>query len=496
MIYANHDYTIDYNKSLSRICRKSFFQFTKKFWTTIIEDEPVWNWHIEYLCEEAQKVLTPVFTMQPKIYDLIINISPGETKSTLFSVLLTPWALTNMPRFRSINGSFALDLGLEMSRKARDVMESDLYHDLFPEVQIRKDQNTKSNFVTTGKGQRITTATGAGITGKHAHALIVDDPLDPRQAASDIELLAANNWMEETLPSRKVDKRVTPLILIHQRLHQNDPTGSRMAKVKAARKRGEEDKVKLISLPASDEYPIHPPELKDHYVDGLMNPSRTSRAVLEDVRDVSGEFVLAGQYGQQPVPRGGGMFQIPMLKRGRSLPEGGFTRIVRYWDKAGSHDAGCWTVGCKMGLEVRKVKGMPRPLKRFWILDILRFRRAVHEREELIYNAAMEDGYDVEIYLEQEGGSGGKDQLSLSISGLAGFRVYGDKPVGDKVVRADPAAVQWNNGNFVMMDGEWNDDCIDEVRYFPYSTYKDQVDAISGAFTELARPRIKIGAVR
>ena len=473
------------------LCRKSLFEFVKRFWDVIIEEEPEWNWHISFLCDEVQKTMERVFLSQPKLYDLIINISPGETKSTLVSVCLTPWAWTRMPSFRSINGSYAADLSLEMSRKARDIVESDEYRECFPEVAIRKDQNTKSNFVTTSKGQRITTSTGAGITGKHAHALIIDDPLNPKQASSDAELKEANMWMEETLSSRKVNKTVTPTILIMQRLAQNDPTGSRLSKCKKEGGKG----VRHICLPATDDYPIKPKRLQRNYVNGLMNPIRTTRAVLEEVKMVSGDFVLSCQYGQSPIPRGGGMFKRDRVKIVRSLPIEGFKRVVRYWDKAGSHDSGCWTVGAKIAHQEIKLPGSV-VANRFWLLDVVRFREAVEAREQIILNTAQSDGVDIHVALEQEGGSGGKDQIYASISNLAGFRVRADRPVGDKVVRADPAAVQWNNYNFCMIEASWNEIFLDELQYFPYSTFKDQVDALSGAFAYLMAPRMKIGAFR
>jgi hypothetical protein len=246
--------SLDYHKTIAAVSKRSFYHFLRHFWGIVNEEEPEWNWHIEYLCNEIQEMLERVFKNEPKQHDLIVNISPGETKSTIFSIYLTPWAWTRMPSFRSINGSYADDLALEMARKARDVVQSEKYMACFPDVRIRNDMNTKSNFVTTRGGQRISTSTGAGITGKHAHAIIIDDPLNPKQAASEVELEKANNWMTETLPSRKVNKMVSPMMLIMQRLHQNDPTGNRLKRAEGS----ETDRVRHISLPATTEYTVKP----------------------------------------------------------------------------------------------------------------------------------------------------------------------------------------------------------------------------------------------
>ena len=68
-------------------CRRSFFTFVQEFWSTIVTEEPVYNWHIPFLCEELEKVLWRVIARQPKAYDLIINIPPGTTKTTIASIM-------------------------------------------------------------------------------------------------------------------------------------------------------------------------------------------------------------------------------------------------------------------------------------------------------------------------------------------------------------------------------------------------------------------------
>ena len=92
--------------------------------------------------------------------------------------------------------------------------------------------------------------------------------------------------------------------------------------------------------------------------------------------------------------------------------------------------------------------------------------------------------------MEQEPGSGGKESAENTIRNLAGFSVYAERSTGDKTFRADPYSVQVNNGNVILMSGLWNRDFIEEHRFFPYSTYKDQVDAAGGAFSKLVARKI------
>ena len=88
-----------------------------------------------------------------------------------------------------------------------------------------------------------------------------------------------------------------------------------------------------------------------------------------------------------------------------------------------------------------------------------------------------------------EPGSGGKESAEGTIKNLAGFSCYADRPTGNKEFRADPWSVQVNNGNVMMMQGLWNLLWIDEHRYFPFGTYKDQVDASAGGFNKLSGKR-------
>ena len=470
------------------ICEDSFYEFVREFWDVIVPEEPVWNWHIKYLCDQLQLLAERVFEGKPKKHDLIVNISPGSTKSTIASVMFPAWTWTRMPTARHICGSHAFDLGMELSRKCRDIILEQsrpngkpCYSDCWPEIKLRDDQNTKGHFANTRNGMRKSvTVGGKSPVGFHAHFLIVDDPIDPQKAVSKVELKKANDWMSETLPSRKVDKSVTPTILIMQRLHQDDPTGNRLAQKEA-------DPVKHICLPADmHEYDVKPRHLRRQYVDGLMDPVRLSRPVLKASFANMGEYGYAGQFGQQPTPRGGSMFKVERLQIQTALRLDLYTKLYRFWDKAGTHQGGAFTVGALLGLDSEGY---------YWVLDIVRGQWASDDRERVIKLTAEVDGRKVPIGLEQEPGSGGKDSAEATVRNLPGHRVSLVRPTGDKEWRADPFSAQVNASNVKIAKGDWNYTYIEELRYFPVSKYKDQVDASSGAFNLISTVRKRVGAL-
>ncbi|MDI9575243.1 MAG: phage terminase large subunit, partial [Bacteroidota bacterium] len=200
--------------------------------------------------------------------------------------------------------------------------------------------------------------------------------------------------------------------------------------------------------------------------------------VLEQKRIEMGDYAFSMQYLQEIVPKAGSFFDVSKLLTINNIDEKEFVRVVRYWDKAGTHQAGCYTVGVKMAMLKNRT---------YAVLDVVRGQWEASEREKIIKQVAELDGNNVTIYIEQEPGSGGKESAESTIRNLAGYRCYADRPTGDKIMRADTFAVQLNAGNVSMLRADWNAEYKRELEYFPYSKYKDQVDASSGAFNILLK---------
>lgn len=462
---------ISENSLIRDICRESFADFVKEFWSVINTEELVWNWHMQVLCDELQKLAENLFAGKPREYDLIINISPGSSKSTICSQMFPAWCWARMPQACVIGASYSQHIAMNNSRKQRDIIKSQKYIDLF-RVFVRRDQDGKSFFMNYNGGYRYAVGIGGSVTGMHGHFLIVDDPLNPKEANSEKDLETANTWMTETLPSRKINKDTAVTILIMQRLHENDCTGMLLAKQRDIEKKD----VKLICLPAEIATNVYPPELARNYIDGLMDPVRLSRKVLDKFRRDLGQYAYAGQFGQSPIPREGALFTPENIVIVPNLP-GPVDKMIRYWDKAGTQDGGCYTAGVKIA---RLRDGS------YIVLDCIRGQWEPFRRNKIIRQTAEMDGFVCQVALEVEPGSGGKESGLISAKELAGFKLHLDRPVGDKALRAEPFSSQVAAGNVYMLQGDWNRAFVDELRLFPNSTYKDQVDAASAGFNLLA----------
>lgn len=366
---------INASKAIAELCRRSLFEFVQEFWDVIIPEDPIWNWHIEFLCNEIQadvmrvcrlkerpavfdgvRFMMPAKPREKKLHDVLINIPPGSTKSTIITVMMPAWAWTVDNTLRIITASYSGDLSQDHAVKSRDIIQSDKYKLYFPEIEIRADFNNKNNYKNTMNGERYATSVGGTIMGIHAHIIIVDDPLNTKQSLSETDLPTASLFVNTTLSTRKVDKSVTLTIMVMQRLHALDPSGDWL------RKRDKEGKkLKHICLPARLSPKVYPPELSERYIDGLLDVDRLGKEILEEAAIELGPYGFAGQMGQNPSPEGDGVWQewfIPVADKDMPRPEDmdgyGTDWDTAYTDKktnAGSAAVVSGKVGQKMFID-------------------------------------------------------------------------------------------------------------------------------------------------
>lgn len=188
-------------------------------------------------------------------------------------------------------------------------------------------------------------------------------------------------------------------------------------------------------------------------------------------QEIEGGFVLLG----------GALMQREWFRIVTEIPP--LRSIIRYWDLAstpadGNNDPD-WTAGAKVG---RTEDG------RWIVLDMRHSRLSPAGNEMLVQHTASEDGKNVRVGMEEEGGASGKSLIDhYRRTVLLGYNYHGHRPTGDKVIRAMPFAAAAEAGNVMILKGEWNKAFLDEVESFgPDCQHDDQVDACSGAVNLLA----------
>jgi len=468
---------------------RSYYVFLLYFWSELTQEPYQDAWHIQYLCDELQIVGERVGERKKKLYDILINIPPGTTKTTICLRAFPAWVWTRWFHIQFLTGSYSSTLSLESAEDCRELIRSEKFKAMYPELGIKEDKDQKSNYKVIKKtidenlgrrgkgvkigGYRYSTSVGGSLTGFHGHILIWDDLNNPKPEKNATPLETTNHWFDSVSSTRKVDKSVSVTIIIQQRIHQNDISGHLLAKKKT--------NLKHICLPGElsngyDKY-VQPPELKERYINGLLDPNRLNKEALLELEADLGQYGYAGQVGQNPTPPGGGMFKVEKFQTITQLPpDYDMNAPIRYWDKAGTAGGGAYTTGVK----VLKTKQ-----DRYIVLDVKRGQWSSEDRETMIKQTAEADGRDVKQFIEQEPGSGGKESAENTVKMLAGFLIEAERPVGNKVYRADPWSVQINWGNVMLLHGDWNHEFVEEHRFFPFGKYKDQVDAAGAAFAKL-----------
>lgn len=469
----------DVDKAMAELCRRKLSRFVQEFWSVIIAEPLVWEPHLQVLCDEVQAVYERLFLRDhpedldkpadkrrkmrmPKKYDLVINVPPGSSKSTIVTVMAPAWGWTNDPTLRYISSSYSGDLSTEHSTKSREIVESDKYQAYYPEVRIKDHKGLKTNYETTKNGQRYATSVGGTVTGIHAHLLIYDDLLNAKQAVSQDLCKVANTWMDQTGSTRKVDKNVTATILVMQRLAVNDPTGYLLEKKK--------ENLRHVCLPATLSKEVKPEEYKQIYQDGLLSPIRMSAAALADQKLDLGSAGYAGQFDMLPVPEGGTIWQRKWFIE---IPDEDFPDIKKAHEVRSDWDL-AFTKEDKNSASAYVTTGLYGG--RCFIFD---FDWKWLEYPELIKWMRSRVGpHDIEAKA-----SGKSAKQSLVKRGIIAREV---KVTGDKIARAKDATPLAEAGMVCIkksMADRFFNDSKQGILFFPNGQYNDLADALSQALS-------------
>ena len=471
------------------------------------------GWHIDAISDHLGAITHGGLTR------LIINVPPGTMKSLTVGVFWPcwEWSALNKPWIRTIATSYKESLAKRDNIKARRLIQSDWLQARWGnQFSLMPDQNSTLKFENNHAGFRAAMSFQS-LTGERGDRVIVDDPLSVDMAKSDAERITARETFLEAVPSRLSDPDSSAIVIVMQRLHEEDTTGIALAKnlgyehlmlpmefepdrrcytvVKPSfhdekPRLGRYDSGKGIWYFEGDAVPdgrreyVEKADWKDVYPQDirskegeLLFEKRFSRQTVERDKVSLGSMGHAGQNQQRPAPRDGGMFKRAFFSIVEAIPTG--TTFVRGWDLAATEDGdGARTAGVKIGR---------MPDGKFVIAHCVAERQSPAGVRTLIKNTAEQDGRAVLVSMPKDPGQAGKDQAQQLVSMLAGYRAKATPESGDKVTRAEPLAAQCEAGNVVMLRGQWNDMFLDEVETFPNGKLKDIVDASSRAFNELVQ---------
>jgi hypothetical protein len=251
------------------------------------------NWHIDVIAEALEECRLG------KTRKLIINLPPRSLKSHCASIAFPAWLLGHNPSEQIICASYAQDLSDKLALDCRSLLETQFYQELFL-TRLSKKKNAVNEFTTMMQGMRLATGRGADF-------IIIDDPLKPDEALSESQRRAVNEWYDHTLCSRLNNKQTGCIIVIMQRLHEDDLIGH-------IQKYGDWKVLKFPAIAEENERYVCKGGIFTRKVGEALHPEREPLAVLEGLKAQLGEYNFAGQYQQSPAPLGGGMIKAEWFK--------------------------------------------------------------------------------------------------------------------------------------------------------------------------------------
>jgi predicted phage terminase large subunit-like protein len=361
---------INEKDAFNALCREGLYPYTMKAFSIIEPATPFEdNWHIGCVSEHLEAVYNK------QIQDLIINIPPRTLKSVHVAQIFPSWVIGKEPSHQFIGASYAHSLAERNVMKTRQIIQSDWYQQCF-DVEISKDNNQKDYFTTTQNGQYKGTGIGGTITGYGAQTLILDDPINPKEAMSDTIRTGAINEIRSTLFSRFNKYSDRRFVMIMQRLHEADPTGDLIAD-------GGYYHLKLPAI-APKHYIISLNGKTWEQQEGEYLTPRLDKESLDKIRTDMGDYNFVGQYLQEPVPIGGGEFK---LDRVNYYPQGSIKpremNLYILVDPSGGDEVNKkkkknsdWTAMVVVGLAKDN---------NFYLLDIIRDRLNPTERVNTLF---------------------------------------------------------------------------------------------------------------
>lgn len=462
---------------------RSLYEFVVFMWSTIERAEFHPGWHLRAICAHLEAVSVG------SIRRLGINIPPRNMKSLSVDVFWPAWVWLREPGHQFLFSTYAEGLALRDAVRCRRVMQSPRYRALLAYGERTRgarpwvftgDQNQKVRFDNDAGGYRLSTSVGGSNTGEGGRTIVVDDPHNVMEVESARQREDTIRWWDEAMSTRLSDPRRGAYVLMGQRTHDEDLFGH----VRAGDAAGEWTWLVLPARYEAGEGAARGERVLPGWEDPRTEPGdplwpeRYGERELGELERAMTPYAVAAQLQQRPAPREGGMFRPDRLLELDAVDARDALYAVRYWDKSSNtRDGSAQTAGVLMA---RLRSGM------YAVLDVRAGNWDPAEREAQIRRAAEDDGTAVDIYVEQEPGSGGKDSAWGTVRALAGWVARADRPVGDKATRAEPYAAQANVGNVAVLRRGWTRAYAAQLRSFPRGL-KDMVDASSGAFAKLAR---------
>ena len=386
----------------------------------------------------------------------IINIPPRYGKTESLVKCFIAYGLAINPASKFIHLSYSSDLALDNSSQSKEYVESESFQK-FWQMKLKKDAQGKQKWFNESGGGVYATASGGAITGFGAGvanskvfsgAIIIDDPLKPDDANSEVKRSSVNERYNSTIRSR-VNDRETPIIVIMQRLHEEDLSGFLL-------NGGSGEEWEHLCLPALDENNNPLWEEKHSFVE------------LEQIRQAN-RYNFSGQYMQTPSPAEGGEWRKDWFK---IVDKSEVPIDVLNWElfidgaytKDTKNDPSGFQIGAKWGNDYVIWSSIDKYLE---MPELLKF----------IPNHISTSGVDVKLSLVEPKASGKsivqiiRQQTNVNITEIKTTFVN-----SSKIENARACSHFIEGGRVILVKGSWNESFLHQIAIFPNGKHDEHID--------------------
>ena len=437
---------------LPALLRKSFPLFLRFAYQEIGGDgQLMWNFHLDAMIHRLEAIRMGDCRRQ------IMTLPPRHLKSVVMTAWVA-WMLGNNPGLRFVCASYGQDLAEKHASDCLRLIRAPWFARAFPNLKLVR--KSVSDFETTRGGYRLSTSVGGGLTGRGAHYVVIDDAMKADEHLNESARKSVINWFDSSLKWRLESQDTGVIILVMQRLHQEDLAGFLL-------ERGGWDELRLPAIAPADELvEVGTNRFYQRREGHALHPARQSLAKLEELR-AENPYLFAAQMDQDPVPLQGNWVSPSWFKTFEAAPVSGVT--ILSLDTASKTGL---TNDYTVGIVARHYEG------RFYILDVCRARVRFGELKALVINLCRE--YRVDRLLIEDAASGQAliQELQPPPSGMVW--PIACKPESSKEVRFHAQLSKIEAGQVVLPEtAPWMAEFVREVAAFPGGKFDDQADALA-----------------
>jgi predicted phage terminase large subunit-like protein len=409
------------------------------------------NWHFEAVTHKLSEVASG------EVRRLIITLPPRNLKSLCASVALPAWFLGRNPSERVVVVSYSDVLARTHANDFRLLVNHPIYQAAFPAMRLQRD--TDREITTTKRGKRIATSIDGTLTGLGGNLIIIDDPLKLGDAMSEAVRTRVIDWYRSTLLSRADDKKAARIVLVMQRVHQDDLAGYLQ----------EQGGFEVLNLPAiaqrDESYFLGDGRIYDRQKGELLHPEHEPVEVLAELKREMGPIAFSAQYQQSPIPPGGTIIKHKWLTPYDDIRAQSGDRIIMSWDIALSEaETGDYSA-CVVLLRRGEV---------FYILEVVRGRFPFDTLKRKVIEVKRRYGSST-LLIEDSPISRGLIQSLCEQS----INVTPYKPDTDKQARVIAQTDLFAGGSVRFpRSAAWLEEFTAELLAFP-GRHDDQVDALT-----------------